>query len=813
MKLEIIRHPCEDVNNNIREDIQDSCRRELKNLQHDIDYNKLLSLAETDSGTSRLMGKYQYLFYTWLWEHSGLSGEQKKNILQTLLKNHPIKYINWDIGEKSQEYREVLETHLTENMLLSILRTESDVRVIFYGLKNIEPLPWGRWCIEKIIEKYPEVFKDHVSDIVGLRHGTQYIVYFWEKFPNRLLGILEKLPTEKKEIQNLIRTILESKNPSHEAVLRNMENLMKLGFQESIRVYLKSQNENLKDSVEENGYGLKQSLDLWKEEPWAKSMILALIARNNSSDPDRYIKTILEGTSWEEYMKAYIRKGTVYAFILLPYYRDLPWAKKVHLEMVEDNPRIGFSYYREYMHLPYGNEMFEISLKSDPYSGMTFLYERSDLRKRFDKDLPILLGNIRSRINKDIESESNNKSLQIVRIINMLHEEKSEVRFAILKDVKPENLYRLIVLGRSEVFTSTYNGIFRSIESSGVKISQILESVKYSWIHIFFEAVSSYGDLSKLLKDLSPNDLEKILEALFTEEFSKNRLENSVAMMEIITNIQDTTILQQIQRKIRENINQENGEVWKVIAKYFSRIKKEFMIPVFQELDKKYELPNLASIKSSEMFWEETDPTTGEKKKTNIQQYYFYNDKDGSDSYKNFLATARLARWIVDDKWNYVVLSKTGKNGTIKIYANKPESEKKWWEELKKLNIKPSIVVHRWHSYHAQKTIEDIHDNPRMVFLGSCGGFQNIWGVLRKSPNAHIISTKWVWTMLVNDPLFENINTSLLDQDTIVWEKIWKNIDVRIWATSNEEVKKNFEKYMRPDRNLWTLFYQRIQSL
>ncbi len=56
--------------------------------------------------------------------------------------------------------------------------------------------------------------------------------------------------------------------------------------------------------------------------------------------------------------------------------------------------------------------------------------------------------------------------------------------------------------------------------------------------------------------------------------------------------------------------------------------------------------------------------------------------------------------------------------------------------------------------------------------------------------------------MLVNDPLFENINASLLDQETVVWEKIWKNIDARIGTTKNEEVKRNFEKYMRPDRNL-----------
>ena len=63
-------------------------------------------------------------------------------------------------------------------------------------------------------------------------------------------------------------------------------------------------------------------------------------------------------------------------------------------------------------------------------------------------------------------------------------------------------------------------------------------------------------------------------------------------------------------------------------------------------------------------------------------------------------------------------------------------------KDIRVLNIKPNIVVHRGHSYHAPSTIDLMQGDAQMVFLGSCGGFQNIGRVLNKSPKAHIISTK-----------------------------------------------------------------------
>jgi hypothetical protein len=65
------------------------------------------------------------------------------------------------------------------------------------------------------------------------------------------------------------------------------------------------------------------------------------------------------------------------------------------------------------------------------------------------------------------------------------------------------------------------------------------------------------------------------------------------------------------------------------------------------------------------------------------------------------------------------------------LYANKPEYDGSDSERngivdiqnaMKQLGQQetPNIIVHRGHSYHAQKTIKNISTNAQIVFLGSC---------------------------------------------------------------------------------------------
>ncbi len=100
---------------------------------------------------------------------------------------------------------------------------------------------------------------------------------------------------------------------------------------------------------------------------------------------------------------------------------------------------------------------------------------------------------------------------------------------------------------------------------------------------------------------------------------------------------------------MQDKIAQVDGNTeWRIIGKYLSKNKEAFNLPIFTDIDPKYELPNLSRIQSSHMFSKDIDPQTGKAQQINTQQYYFYNDKDGIHSYKNFLNTYKT--WGIEDK-------------------------------------------------------------------------------------------------------------------------------------------------------------------
>ncbi len=208
--------------------------------------------------------------------------------------------------------------------------------------------------------------------------------------------------------------------------------------------------------------------------------------------------------------------------------------------------------------------------------------------------------------------------------------------------------------------------------------------------------------------------------------------------------------------------------------------------PWFKEMREKHKLPDLSTIGSKEFFINDG---------VNVQQHFFYDDTkggkaptkewDGHNSFRHFIATYGgkveweedgtniqvigdgKNDWKIEDKGSYVLLQKNKTDGKrIEIYANKPSNEDDGPEDIQKtfeeINLKSIVVVHRGHSYHANKTIERIPHIALIVNLGSCGGFNNMAAVLEKAPNAHVLATKGTGSMLVNDVLFQRINEEIL---------------------------------------------------
>ena len=196
------------------------------------------------------------------------------------------------------------------------------------------------------------------------------------------------------------------------------------------------------------------------------------------------------------------------------------------------------------------------------------------------------------------------------------------------------------------------------------------------------------------------------------------------------------------------------------------------------------------------------------------QLVFFYGDKDGIDSYANFMSMFNNnTDWKVTKGKEWVAIHSV-KGKPVEIYANLPLDNSKGDDPdakaqehllafLEQKKIKPTIVIHRGHSYHVKYTIKQLPESARIVILGSCGGFHNLDDVLKTCPDAHIISSKEVGTRTVNEPILKHINEDLKAGRSIDWIHTWKDLSAQFTAG---EAKERFDNYIPPHKNLGALF-------
>jgi hypothetical protein len=203
-----------------------------------------------------------------------------------------------------------------------------------------------------------------------------------------------------------------------------------------------------------------------------------------------------------------------------------------------------------------------------------------------------------------------------------------------------------------------------------------------------------------------------------------------------------------------------------------------------------------------------------------VQQVFFYGDKDGIQSFQNFLGLFKGKKeWKILQNENWVeIQSQVGK--PVSIFANKPldnskgddpdaKAQKMLIEYMKQNGIQPTIVIHRGHSYHLKYTIAQLPSTARIILLGSCGSYQNLTSVLQICPDAQIISSKEVGSRLVNEPVLKLINESLLYQDDIDWINMWNTLGKQFEGSVAEE---RFENYIPPHKNLGALFIKAFNN-
>ena len=152
-----------------------------------------------------------------------------------------------------------------------------------------------------------------------------------------------------------------------------------------------------------------------------------------------------------------------------------------------------------------------------------------------------------------VEEELAVYALKYVRVINDLHLEQEKPRFASIETFSAPELYTLMVYSEEEIFTSSFNGLFKRLmtkmgEQSGFDFLNDLGDNKF---RTFIKMCASYGKLEVFLKTMNPLQQELLMAKFANGLEQYNDLSQAVEVADAFSSITDSLVLRILRSEIR----------------------------------------------------------------------------------------------------------------------------------------------------------------------------------------------------------------------------------------------------------------------
>jgi hypothetical protein len=393
-----------------------------------------------------------------------------------------------------------------------------------------------------------------------------------------------------------------------------------------------------------------------------------------------------------------------------------------------------------------------------------------------------------------------------IKTINALHEESDAVRFRILYQLTPQELYYLAVFGEDEIYTSSYTkGVYPvMMQKIGNRGDSLMVSVSFDRFKKFIKMAAGFNTLNSFLKTFPNHEQSKSLMTAFVNGLEKSEgLEDGVDVADSYISIYEGNkdlakyMLDLTKWNYDKNMGQsKRGTImYNLLYKLFLSADTTNNVNLTQE----FGIPPVYNVNYREL------ADTGQRV---VMQVFFYGDEDGQNAYNGFLRQFSSSNWRISyaDKW-VVISSLKGK--AVWIFANKPfpgedggdeKAQDALNEYLAGRGLEPSIVIHRGHSYYAPYTIKQIQSSAKIVFLGSCGGYHLIHSVLEHAPDAHIIASKQIGKTVINQPFFNLLMEKMRNGNNVDWIPFWHEFGRMVTD------KEGFQDYIPPHKNLGAIF-------
>lgn len=416
-----------------------------------------------------------------------------------------------------------------------------------------------------------------------------------------------------------------------------------------------------------------------------------------------------------------------------------------------------------------------------------------------------------------LDKEVNYRGLQLVRVVNSLHERPNPVRFASIMGYDAPELYFMIIGSQDEIYTSSF--VFmanRLLEKMKPEAGDaFLKRIHFYRFRTWIRMCAGYNMLSPFLATMTEQDKGNLMKEFVAglEKGGPNDLEDAVDVADAFGSITDQKLMDFLEKEVIKNYekckdNEKGTIVYGLLSTIMSNSKNS------KELTGKLSIiPPITYVPYNQLV---------DSNQSVIIQAFFYGDPDGHMSFNSFHSNFPAAQWTKTSNKYWIHYSYKGKY-PVDVYANYPGDEEKN-EDIaaqKQLqayftqkDIHPTIVIHRGHSYHLNGSLKNLDPEVKVVMLGSCGGYHNLAKVLDKSPDANIISTKQTGAMSVNEPIIKELLKQLTKGEDIDWIQSWEDL-AQFFSKRSAHERDLFSDYVPPNENLGAIFikaYRKMQQ-
>jgi hypothetical protein len=391
--------------------------------------------------------------------------------------------------------------------------------------------------------------------------------------------------------------------------------------------------------------------------------------------------------------------------------------------------------------------------------------------------------------------------------INMLHESPDNVRFKILENLSPRELYFLLVGGTGQLYTSSFLHLYKKFMAATEKegLEQFLTSIDNYQFGQFVTNVSVYGLVDDLVEHLQPEKFAALMGIHFRKVLSTQLTDNEVMLnamtiSEILYDIKRQPVVQRILLAQVAAFEKSKSQYDIMLQRMFTGFKSILQNKTDYTTNPIYDvLPVKRLQKNNQM----------------LQVHFFYDDEDGTSSYESSLAAYDKKLWEKKDLGNYIVLNSLAGN-PMRVYMNKPmtkpgsdSTQDEMLAAIKSEGHEITSFIHRGHSYHLFQSLRKITPSAEFVFLGSCGGYNEALTVFQMNPDVNMIVTRNIGSKLINDPLLQRVNTDLVNDKDISWDAVWADFDAKF---TSKQTKDLFSSYIPPNRFIGVKFIRKVFS-